>query len=581
MIAAGSCAPGTSQHPPPGSVGTASGASRQATALADEYFAAYLQAFPISGTFYGVPNAAHDRLDDNSLTAVARWERHEDDWLARVRRIDGSALRGSPAEATFGILRETLEASYASRVCHRELWPLDQQNGFQILFPDLAVVQPVGSPKARADAVARWHAIPRYIDVEIANLREGVRRGYTQPLANVQAVIEQLDDLKAATPEKSPFAALIARDSTAAFRQAIVRIVETEIHPALTRYRAFLATEYLPHSRASTAIRALPNGEACYQALIRVYTTLDVAPDSIYALGIAQMTQIDSAMRAIATQAFGATDLAAFVARVREDTAYKFRTREEIIRTADAAIARAKAAIPQWFGQLPRAELIVDPCEPFEEKSGCPNSYLSSTPDGSRPGRWRINAGDPTNQPRAPLEGIAFHEGSPGHHLQDALAIERSGAHPLTQFFGFAGFSEGWALYAEHLAIEMGLYSSPLYVFGEWGEQALRAARLVVDPGLHIKGWTRQQAIDYMLVHVPESRASIESEVDRYIASPGQATAYMLGRLEIERLRRAAEARLGSKFDIRTFHDWVLANGSIPLPLLREVIETRLAHAHS
>jgi len=234
--------------------------------------------------------------------------------------------------------------------------------------------------------------------------------------------------------------------------------------------------------------------------------------------------------------------------------------------------------MPRWFGRLPKADMIVDPCKAYEEKKGCPNSYVSGTPDGKRPGRWRINAGDPTSQVRASLEGTAFHEGIPGHHLQIALAQELTGVHPLIRYSFFSGFGEGWALYSERLADEMGLYSSDLDRIGDLGGgQALRAARLVVDPGLHVLGWSRQQAIDYMLAHVPESRDYIESEVDRYIADPGQATAYMIGRLEIERLRHEAEQRLGSRFDIREFHDRVLENGAVPLTLLRSHIENWIA----
>jgi uncharacterized protein (DUF885 family) len=239
-------------------------------------------------------------------------------------------------------------------------------------------------------------------------------------------------------------------------------------------------------------------------------------------------------------------------------------------------VDRAKAAIPKWFGRLPHGTVIVDPCLPFEEKSGCPNSYVPGTPDGKRPGRWRINASVEPPQPRLPLEGTAFHETIPGHHLQITIAQERENAHPITRYLFFSGFGEGWALYSERLAGEMGLYSSDLYKFGDLGEQALRAARLVVDPGLAVLGWSRQQAIDYMVAHVPESRTVLESEVDRYIADPGQATAYMIGRLEIERLRHEAEQRLGKSFDIREFHDRVLENGSVPLSFLSSHIEAWL-----
>jgi uncharacterized protein (DUF885 family) len=474
------------------------------------------------------------------------------------------------------VLLETLEAARQTRVCRAELWPLDQQGGWQINLPLVSQLQPLGTERLRAEALTRWRAIPRYIDNEVGNLREGLRAGYTQPRANAQAVLAQLDDILALRPGDSPFAGLAARDSAPGFGDSVVAIVAGQILPAVRRYRAFLASEYIPGTRTATALTALPHGAECYRALVRQYTTEDLDPLAVHQLGLRQMDALETEMRPIAERSFGTADLPVLFERLRTDTAFTFRSREEVIHAAEAAVARAKSAMPKWFGRLPRADVIVDPCLPFEEKSGCPNSYVSGTPDGKRPGRWRINAGNTPPQPRAPLEGTAFHETIPGHHLQGSLAQERPEAHPITRYFWFSGFGEGWALYAERLALDMDIYSSDLARFGELGEQALRAARLVVDPGLHVMGWSRQQALDYMVAHVPESHAVLESEVDRYISSPAQATSYMVGRLEIERLRQEARTRLGSAFDIREFHDKVLESGCIPLPLLRAHVEAWL-----
>lgn len=562
--------------------GTA-GAAHRIDALADEYFAGWVRTFPLSALYSGVPDAPNDVLQDNSLAAVRVWEAREDRWLDELKQVRADEVRGRPEETTYGVLLETLESARQSRVCHGELWPLDQQGGWQISLPVISQLQPLGTPRLRAEALTRWRAMPRYIDTEIGNLRAGLRAGYSQPRGNAEAVLEQLDDLLAISPGESPFAGLGARDSAPGFRDSVVAIVAGDILPAVRRYRAFLASEYIPRARTATELTALPNGAECYRALVRRYTTEDLDPRAVHELGLRQMAALEAEMRPIAESGFGMGDLPALFERLRTDTAFTFRSREQIIRTAEAAVARAKAAMPRWFGRLPRADVIVDPCLPFEEKSGCPNSYVSGTPDGKRPGRWRINAGNTPPQPRAWLEGTAFHETIPGHHLQGSLAQERPEAHPITRYLWFSGFGEGWALYAERLALEMGIYSSDLARFGELGEQALRAARLVVDPGLHVLGWSRQQALDYMVTHVPESRATLESEVDRYIASPGQATAYMIGRLEIERLRTEAETRLGSAFDIREFHDRVLESGTIPLSLLRAHVnawlEGRAEHA--
>jgi uncharacterized protein (DUF885 family) len=554
--------------------------ARRIDGVANEYFAAWVQAFPIDALFSGVPEAPNDRLNDNSLAAVRAWQGREDSWLAQLQSIDVDQVRGSPEEVTYGVVRETLEASQQTRVCRNELLPLSQQGGFQIYLPVLSQLQPVGTATLRAEALARWRAMVPYIDTEITTLREGVRQGYTQPRLNAREVLEQLDDILRIPPGQSPFAGIADRDSTPGFRDSVVAIVAREILPAVRRYRDYVASDYLSHARETTALSALSHGADCYRALVRRYTTLDLEPRVLYQLGLKQMAAIEAEMLPIAKRSFGTSDLPALMERLRSDSQYTFRSREELIRTAELAVARAKAALPRWFGHLPKEDLLVDPCLPFEEKSGCPNSYVSGTPDGSRPGRWRINAGVP--QPRAPLEGTAFHETIPGHHLQGAIAQERTGDSPITRYFGFSGYWEGWALYAEHLALEMGIYSSDLYRLGEFGEQALRAARLVVDPGLSVLDWTRQQAIDYMVVRLPYSRTVVESEVDRYIAGPGQATSYMVGRLEIERLRADAESRLGKGFDIRAFHDQVLENGAVPLPLLRSHVEAWLhSRTHS
>ena len=549
----------------------------QVTGTADDLFAAFLDRFPETGTVLGVANVRQDRLTDLSPEARKAWQAREDAWLARLQAIDTARLGNGPELATYAVMREMLEANRASRVCHLELWGVSQLFGWQVNLPRLTRLQKLGAPEARAEALTRWSAVPRFIDQDIANLREGLREGYAAPRTNVEAVLKQVDALLAAAPEKSPFAGFAERDSTPAFRDAVIAIVRDSINPALRRYRSFLADEYLPRARTVPSVSALPHGAECYRARLRSFTTLDLDPRQVHQLGLEQMRRIEGEMRVITQRSFGTSDLRSLLERFRSDTQYTFRSREQLIAAADSAIVRAKAVMPKWFGRLPKAEVIIDPCQPFEEASGCPGSYVPPAADGSRPGRYRINAGDPTHKPRASAEATAFHETIPGHHLQLALAQELPGAHPVNRFFFNSGFVEGWALYAERLADEMGLYSADLDRMGLLSNDALRAARLVVDPGIHALGWSRQQAIDYMVEHTAESRAFIESEVDRYIITPGQATAYMIGRLEIQRLRAQAEQRLGDRFDIRAFHDQVLGDGSVPLGLLRRNIEAWMA----
>jgi uncharacterized protein (DUF885 family) len=576
LLAACSSRPSADGESPAPASAEARDHARGVTAVADDYYRTYLELRPLSAFFNGVTDAALGRLNENGLAEQRRWERQEDYWLDRLREIPAEGLAGTPERVTYAVLRASLEAAIARRVCRDELWPVTQLGGIQQLPGRLAGIQPVGTAELRDQALARLRDFAPYLDTEIANLREGVRQGYTAPRIAVEKVIEQLDGLLATPPERSPVLLLAERDSVPGFRDSVVAVLRTVVHPGFGRYRDYLRDEYLPRARPETAVAAMPDGEECYRARVRDFTTLALEPEAVHRTGHEQMARIEAEARPIAERLFGTGEMTAVNRRLREDPRLEFGSREEVLDSAEAALARAKAALPRWFGRLPRAEMVLDPCLEFEEKSGCPNSYSAPALDGSRPGRWRINT-SPARASRVDLEAIAFHEGYPGHHLDRSLAQERPDAHPVTRIIGNSGFSEGWGLYAEELAKEMGLYSGDIAQLGRLSTAAFRAARLVVDPGLHMLGWSREQAIDYMLAHTVVSRATATSEVDRYIINPGQATAYMTGRLEISRLREEAERRMGAGFDIRAFHDRLLGQGRVPLAFLREVMEEWMA----
>ena len=540
--------------------------------IADEYFAENIAFYASSGTSLGLPDARHDRVDDNSLASLRSWQAKEDRWARELATIDPASLLGTQAWATHGLLLDILRSSQGTRVCRRELWPVSQLFGWQNSFPFLAQIQPVGTADHRAQSLARWRDMARYIDTEIANLRAGLAAGYTVPRQNAEKVVAQVDALLALPVDSSPLFSPATRDSSGSFATGLRGVMESELIPAMRRYRDFLASEYLPKARTTIAISAIPDGAACYTALLRSYTTLDLDPKALHQTGHDQMAKIEAEVREIGQRALGTGEMAAVMERLRSDSQFTYRSRREVVEVAERALARAKAEMPKWFGRLPKADVIVDPCLPFEEESGCPGSYMAAAADGSRPGRYRINTADPTSQSRAIGESTLFHETIPGHHLEGTLAQERPGAHPVSRFYGTVAFGEGWGLYSERLAAEMGLYGGDIDRLGLASSEALRAARLVVDPGIHVLGWTRQQAIDYMKAHTAEAGFYIESEVDRYIVGPGQATAYFTGRLEIERLRDTARERLGQRFDIRAFHDQVLANGSVTLPMLGQAV---------
>jgi uncharacterized protein (DUF885 family) len=536
--------------------------------LADDYLAAMLERYPETITYYGL-EGAHDRLTDNSPEAVAAWEAQEDEFLARLRALAPPAP-GEEGWAVHGILRETLEASVAMRVCRVDLWHVSQADGWQVSIPYLAELQPVRSEVERTQALTRARALASWLDSEIANLRQGLALGYSAPRGSVRIVIAEVRGLL--EPE-SPLGSPARRAGVAGFEAAYRSALDGEVRPALRRYIEFLEKEYLPAAREEISITANPHGARCYGAAIRSHSTLTLSPRRIHALGLGQIADIRGEMLAIARRSFATDDVGALLERLRTDPQYAFRTRKEIVAYAQAALERAQAAAPKWFGLLPRAAVRIEPYPAYREASGT-GEYQSSSEDGARPGIFYIPTVNPTKRPRAGQESLCFHETVPGHHLQGAIALERGDAiHPLARYLYSSGYGEGWGLYAERLADEMGLYSGDIDRMGMLSDQAARAARLVVDTGIHAFGWSRQQAIDYMRANTIWSLDDIEAEVDRYIVWPGQATAYMLGMLEIQRLRARAEDELGERFDIRAFHDRVLEDGSVPLPLLGAKIE--------
>jgi uncharacterized protein (DUF885 family) len=548
----------------------ASDDAARVTALADEYLAAYVAAFPEEAEVSGFPLERHDGLTDNSPEGVRAWHAREDAWAAALAGIDGAALRGRPEWITYGMLRERLESSRAYRVCRAELWPASQMSGWQVGAFTLAQVQPVGTPALREQALARWLRLARYVDNETAWMREGVRQGYTTPRRNVQLVVEQLDEVLAAPPAQSPFYGPAERDSTPEFRAAWASLLRDDLLPAVRRYRDYLRDEYLPAARESMGVGALPNGRACYQAAFRAYTTLDRAPEETYALGRARVARNEEEVRGIGMRAWGTAELDSIRPHVRER---RFAGREEMLASARDAIDRARAQVPRWFRTVPRAPVVVEPHPAFLEATAS-DQYFPAAEDGSRPAQYRINLGSATEKTPASGEITAFHETYPGHHLQISVAQELPGAHPVTRIISAGSYVEGWARYAEALAEEMGLYTSDAARV----ERRLWPARgMVVDPGIHLFGWTREQAVDYIVSTGRFDGPRAEALVDRIVAWPGQLTAYDTGGLEFFALREEAQRRLGSRFDLREFHDVVLRNGAVTLPMLRESVEAWIA----
>lgn len=552
--------------------------SAAALKIADEIVDVWFERYPERPEGLRSPRAVHDTLPDDSLAGVARRTAREDALDARLRKVDPAKLDGRAALA-YAVAREQLDGAIATRACRAELFPVNPLFGWQARWPVLAQMQPLGTDELRAKALARFAKVSAYAEAQTAALREGIRLGHVAAKPVVAAVVDQLDKLIAGA-DSSPYFVLFAQDANADFKAKVEALVRESITPALVRYRDFLANEYMPRAREKPGVDANPNGAACYRATLRAFTTLDLDPEKVHATGLAQLALLEAEMKLLAEKSFGTSDVKALLAKMRTDPQYLYKDRDDMMQQARATVAKARAAMPRAFHLVPKSDVAVEPIPAFQEKTSAAH-YLSAALDGSRPAAFRIRLFQPEKQSRVTGEAIAFHESIPGHHLQVAIANERAEIPDIARFLGNSGYSEGWGLYAERLADELGLYSTDADRFGMLSTAAWRAARLVVDTGLHALGWDRARAIETMLAHTAMSTDQAAAEVDRYIAMPGQATAYMTGYLEIRKLRDRAEKTLGARFVLAELHDRVLENGGIPLPLLAKNVDAWIAKTKS
>ena len=452
-------------------------------------------------------------------------------------------------------------------------------------------VDPIGGPQASlpvtlsrltmpdesvAEAMlAKLEGIGRLLADLADRHREGAARGWTPPRFAVEGAVRQIDAWLAQPPERDPILAGLrppAVDGTAqqAWLERARAAVEDHVRPGLATYRRVLADEIAPLARPDerAGLAWLEGGDGAYARAIRLFTTREASAEEIHRVGLEQVERLADEYRELGPEVLGTGDLETILERLRSDPSLHYATGAEIMVTARAALARAEQAMARWFGTVPAATCAVE-----ETAHGAQGFYFPPAQDGSRDGVFFINTSDPSVWGRFEMESTAFHEGIPGHHLQGTISSELRGLPDFRRHAWVTAYGEGWGLYAERLADEMGLYGTALDRIGMLSNDSLRACRLVVDTGLHAMGWSRAQAIEYMVRNSPMREAHVRAEVDRYICSPGQALAYMLGRLEIQRIRARAEQRLGDAFDIRAFHDVVLTSGSMLLDTLAALVD--------
>jgi uncharacterized protein (DUF885 family) len=501
-----------------------------------------------------------------------------------LARLD--AIEPSPAEAvTHAAVREVLEGELTFVETGLLAWNVDPMDGIPVPLLQVADYQPVATAEDRAALLERWRAMGPAVDDFAASVRARLVDGLVSSRAPVERVIDILATQLAAPDAESVLAAPVARargsatDADAAaldrWGAEVVDAIATSVRPAFARLHATLVDAILPAARPDErpGLLHVPGGDEAYRRIVRAHTSLDWEPERYHATGVAEIARIDAEMEALGARVLGTRTRREAIAALRADPALHFTTRDEVEAQAVEALARATQVIPAWFGRLPKAPCEVVRMGAHEEEHSTIAYYRHPAEDGSRPGHYAINTSHPETRPRYEAEVLAYHESIPGHHLQIAIAQELDGLPSIRRHLGPTAFIEGWGLYIERLADEMGLYTGDLDRIGVLSFDAWRASRLVVDTGIHALGWTRDQAIAYMLDHTALGENNVVNEVDRYIVYPGQALAYKTGQLELLRLRDEARDRLGPAWDIRAFHDTVLGEGAISLPVLRGIVD--------
>jgi uncharacterized protein (DUF885 family) len=541
--------------------------------IADEILDATMLRYPSTPTFYSLENYRHDQLFDNSLDALGQWQAKEDQWLEELDAIGEPKEVGSRDWVTYGIVYESLAASRDARICRKELWETSTTTAWYTGLPFVFDIQPLESRELKKQALSRLKHVSRFIDTEIKNLTIGLSQGYSSPKITVEAVSSEVRML---LEPNSPFLLMGERAKDEEFNNQVKNIFNDEIAPAIKRYANFIENKYIDQARDQISITYNPNGSKCYPALVRSFVTIQPTADEIHELGLQQIALIRSEMSILLYEHFNEESIESFLRRINTDKEFTFRSEKDVVQYSRDALESAQQKMGQVFALKPKANVLVKPY-PEYAASGV-GEYHSSSEDGTRPGIFYIAVKDPENRSRASQLSTLYHETYPGHHMQGAIALELGNkVHPLVRYTYNDGYSEGWALYSERLAEELGLYKTPLDLMGMLSDQAARAARLVVDSGIHSKGWTRQQAVDYMLNNTGWAEVDIQNDINRYISWPAQANAYMLGMLEFRKLRTMAESELGDQFDIREFHDRLLENGSMTLLMIKKAVLSWIA----
>jgi uncharacterized protein (DUF885 family) len=539
-------------------------------ALFSDYWETNLKLNPTLATSVG-DYRYNDKLGDNSLASIARRHEINQSFLAKIKAISADGFSEEDRTSHDLFLRNMQENVDDYDLKNYEM-PVNAGGGVHTGLADLPNSVPLDTVKHYEDYIARLHQIPTASQQTEEVMRAGVKDHLVVVKFVAEKIPAQANGIIAANPFLLPIKkmpASFSEEDKKRLTDAITTTVTSEVLPAYKQFASFITTDYAPNGRTTLSIESLPEGKRRYQAAIRRFTTTDLAPAEIHRIGLAEYDRIVGEMTALA-KANDYADLASFRDHVEADPKYKPASAQAIVDDFDRYIKQMRTKLPQLFTVIPTAPVTVEAIPEFQKAAA--THYQTGTPDGKRPGRVSVAVSDFANRTLINDEAVAYHEGIPGHHMQLSVQQTLTGLPEFRKHGGNSAYTEGWALYAEQLGKEVGFYQDPGSDYGRLRSELFRAVRLVVDTGIHDMGWSRDQVVEFMRKSHAVDEPTIQSETDRYISGPGQALSYKLGQLKIRDLRSRATQQLGSKFDIRAFHDQVLAGGSLPL----EVLDARI-----
>jgi uncharacterized protein (DUF885 family) len=531
-----------------------------------------LRTYPEFATYVG-DTRYNDRLGDYSPQAITKQVEYAKQQLKVFEAIDTSGFSEEEVLNRQLMVRDLRQAVEGAKFHDWEM-PVDQMNGVHLNYASMPRQMPFKTVQDYENYIARLQQLPRVFDQVTANMKLGLRDHLMPPKFLLEKVTVQAQEIADAQEEKNPFNQPVLKFPEGIppaeqqhLRDAVMKTVKSEVNPAYAKFAAFVKNDYAPKGRTEMGVWSLPEGDARYQFEVRRMTTTGLRPEQIHQMGLRQVADIETQMLVIAKQ-MGFADLKSFNEHIRQDPKLHGTSGQQIFDLYQRYTDQMYSKLPQLFGRLPKNKLVVVPMEAYRAPNEVPADYSPGTGDGARPGRINVNEYDPEHRLLLNVEAIAYHEGVPGHHLQFSIAQELSDIPPFRKYENYNAYSEGWAFYSERLGKDVGFYQDPYSEYGRLENEMWRSIRLVVDTGVHYKHWSRQQMVDFFREHTAMDEPNIQTEVDRYIAWPGQALAYKLGQLEILELREQAKKNLGPNYDIRTFHDEVLDAGPLPLDVL-------------